>query len=88
MPHTSDLAALLTELHALTDEAMGTDPAARTRALLALLYGCAEVLHALHGRDFRAFVVTGDDIPAFLRLLYALYPVTALTTGTAEGREP
>jgi hypothetical protein len=87
-PTPPDLTALLTELRALTDEATQTDPAARTRALLALPHVCAEVLHATHGRDFRAFVVTGDDIPAFSRLFHALYPVTPLTTGTGEGREP
>ncbi|MDP9765438.1 hypothetical protein [Deinococcus enclensis] len=84
-PATPDLMALLAELRALTEEAAGPAP---TRALLALPHVCAELLHAMHGRDFRAFVVTGDDIPAFSRLFHALYPVTPLTTGTGEGREP
>ena len=72
----------------MAGEATGTDPAARTRALLALPHVCAELLHAMHGRDFRAFVVTGDDIPAFSRLFHALHPVTPLTAGTGEGRAP
>ena len=85
---TSDLAALLAELQALTAEASGADPVAQTRALLSLPHVCAEVLQAIHGRDFRAFVVTGDDIPAFSRLFHALYPVTPLPAGKGDRAEP
>ena len=77
-----DLAALLAELRALTDEAGGPAP---TRALLALTHVCVELLQATRGRDCRTFVVPGDDIPAFSCLFHALYPVTSLTTGTGEG---
>lgn len=87
-PTPPDLAALLAELQALTAEATGADPVARTRALLTIPHVCAEVLHATHGRDFRAFVVTEDDIPAFSRLLHALYPVTPLPAGPVDRAEP
>ncbi len=87
-PTPPALDALIAELQDLTAEAMEANPAAQTRALLALPHVCAEVLHALHGRDFRAFVVTGDDIPAFSRLFHALYPVTPLNAGTGERRAP